>query len=203
MSLEGVNMKRKIIVMSVCILFIITVFPINSIAGDEGDPEIIDDLDDVAGLFLRFLHPKAIERIDINSTWFYEKSDDTETLRIVGKLNKVTHGLFLKSFYWVYWTFNGRRYSATIITRWYDIDGFVTDMESGESHMVVPLYDGDSDIFGFLIPKNLIGNPKQGDILTNTWSATTIGFGISVFIFGLAGDRAPDLDYGKDYIIQY
>ena len=119
----------------------------------------------------------------------------------------MTHGLFLISFYRVHWTFNGRQYSATIKTRWYNIDGYVTDIESGTSHMVVPLYDGDSDIFGFLIPKDLIGNPKQGDTLTDTWVSTWIGFGISlkytIFIFGLAGDRAPDLDYGRDYIIQY
>jgi len=195
-------MKKKPLVFLVCMLFITTVLPITSMAGDEDHPEIPDVLGDVKGLFAKFLSRRSIERIDINSTWFYEVPDDPENLRIVGKLNKVTHGLFFKSSYSVYWTYNGRQYTATFITRWYNIDGYVTDDESGESHMIVPLYDGDSDIFGFIIQKDLIGNPTQGDTLTNTWSIAKIGFGSKV-IFSLAYDRAPDNGYGLDYIIQY
>jgi hypothetical protein len=196
-------MKVKFVVFFISMLFITSVLPINSIAGDKINPEIRDDLDDVKGFFAPFLPSRLIERIDINSTWFYETSDDSNNLKIVGKLNNVIHSLFIKSFYSVHWTFNGRQYTVTMITRWHYIDSFVIDSESGESHMIIPLHDGESDIFGFIINKDLIGNPKSGDTLSNTWSSAILGFGIDFPMFTFAYDRAPDSGYGKDYMIEY
>jgi hypothetical protein len=124
-------------------------------------------------------------------------------LRIISKLDNVVNSLFFKSFYAAHWTFEGIDYTATMITRWYDIDAFVTDSVSDKSYMIIPLCDGESDIFGFIINKDLIGNPEPGDTLSNTWSSAKIGFGIDFPIFTLAYDRAPDTGSGMDYIIQY
>ena len=98
-------MKVKLLGFLVSMLLITIFLPINSIAGDEDNPEIRDDLGDVEGFFAQFLPRKLIERIDIKSTWFYEPTDDPETLKIIGKLNNVVHSLFFKSFYSVYWTY--------------------------------------------------------------------------------------------------
>ena len=195
-------MKKQLVVFLISMLFMTVVLPINSLAGDEENPEIKDVFGDVKGFFAKYLPRKLIERIDINSTWFYETSEDPENLRIVGKLKNVEHSLFFKSFYSVYWIFNDHTYCVTMITRWYNVDGYVTDLENGESHMVVPLCDGDSDIFGFIIPKEFIGNPEVGDTLIDPWASAKIGFGNGL-IFNLANDRAPDTGYGLDYTIQY
>ena len=196
-------MKQKEIIFLISMLLFIIILPINTLAGDPDNPEITDVLGDVKGFFVPYLPNKLIKRTDINHTWFYEPSDDPDTLKIIAKLDNVVNCLFFKSFYTVHWTFEGIDYTATMITRWYDIDAFVTDSLSDESHMIIPLCDGLSDIFGFIINKDLIGNPEPGDTLSNTWSSAKIGFGINYPIFTLAHDRAPDTGFGKDYIIQY
>ncbi|KYK23816.1 hypothetical protein AYK24_00865 [Thermoplasmatales archaeon SG8-52-4] len=195
-------MKGKILVCLVSMLFFTVVLPINTLAGDEENPEIKDVLGDVKGFFVKFLPPRLIQRIDINYTWFYETPDDPENLKIIGKLDNVVHSLFFKTFYSVYWIYNDHRYVVTMVTRWYNVDCYVTDLETDESHMAIPLHDGDSDIFGFIIHKDLIGNPKPGDILIDPWASAKIGFGNGL-IFNLANDRAPDTGYGLDYTIQY
>ena len=195
-------MKGKLLVILVSMLFITIVLPINSLAGDEENPEIKDVLGDVKGLFAKYLPLRLIQRIDINYSWFYESTDDPGNLRITGKLDNVVSSLFFKSFYSVYWIYNGHRYVVTMVTRWHNVDCYVEDLETGESHMAIPLHDGDSDIFGFIINKDLIGNPGPGDTLIDPWASAKIGFGNGL-IFNLANDRAPDIGYGLDYTIQY
>jgi hypothetical protein len=66
----------------------------------------------------------------------------------------------------------------------------------------------EASIIIWKIQKSNIGNPKKGDILSNTRANAVPGFPLS-FIYFFTGrdyrDFAPDIygEYGLNYIIQY
>ena len=196
-------------------LLITTVLPITGtvIAGDENDPEIVDDPD-----------TDVFDYLDIISAWFYENADEPDYLFTALKIKEISP-LHLKQHLTVHWKHNGVEcasglhigygdpwfsYSAGYGHGWWFQEHYV-EIE-GE-------YDAESGIIICKIPKSIINDPQKGDVLENTYALTFERFGfigrlgfsrpiIRSIIFMLAGkdlvDFAPEsTDYGRDYIIQY
>jgi hypothetical protein len=210
-------MRKKILGLFVCMLLITTILPMTVIAGDEEHPEIKD----VAG--------DAFGYIDINSVWFFEKAETPQFLFVSMKINKPVLYKIQQTFA-VQWEYNGLIYGCGHFI-FINILG-LQNWDAGQYDNSAPYggpnylsidngtYDLSTGIMTFKIPKEIIGDPKPGDVLTKTRSIAfqrpgflgMIGFSrpmIEVFaelIFGNSlWDNAPDRsdEYGLDYIIQY
>ena len=70
---------KKIICIFVCTLLITIILPIAVSAGDEQNPEIVDEIGDT-----------PLSLLDIESAWFYENEEEPEFLFVSMKI------LFLK-----------------------------------------------------------------------------------------------------------
>jgi hypothetical protein len=194
-------MKGKIVPIIIIMLMISLSFSFTIYAGEEENPEIVDEENDT------FLYS-----LDIISAWFYEKPDESEYLYTAMKvklLNPNTNAVLS-----IRWTHNGKEYVSGLDTFRYREDIFRcgdpqratywqwTDMPECEG-----IIDIENNIFIWKILKSNIGNPKSGDILTNTKAAAVPGFPIS-FIYFFTGrdarDFAPNVqgEYGLNYIIK-
>ena len=108
----------------------------------------------------------------------------------------------LRTVFSVYWMYNGVRYVSTMFVGSYGIywsvGYFDKDWQITRSN---GSYNLKSGVITMEIQKSMIGNPRPGDVLTNTyalaWQKIIFGW-IPWFI-----DRAPDKGYGENYIIQY
>jgi len=90
-------MKKKIIGIFICTLLIATMLPITGsvIAGDENDPEIVDDPD-----------TDVFDYLDIISAWFYENADEPDYLFTALKIKEISP-LYFKQHLTVHWEHNG------------------------------------------------------------------------------------------------
>jgi hypothetical protein len=205
------SMRKKIIGVFVCMLLITTILPLSALAGDEENPEITD----VAG--------DAFGYIDINSVWFFEKEETPEFLFVSMKINEPSKIVPQQTFA-VFWTYNNIEYSCGL--------GVGFSFDDWQNFDVVKYYDNKVEIIGINgtynletgiitceIPKAIIGNPKTGDVLTDTWSNAfrrlgfigRIGFTrnvldlIMLLVFGNnMWDYGPNRgEHGLDYVIQY
>lgn len=201
---------KKIVSICVVMLLLTVLFP-SVLAGDEADPEIVDEEDTAVFNYL-----------DIISAWFFEKEEEPEYLFTALKLREI-NPYHMKQHLTVHWTHNGIEcasglhigygqpwfsFSAGYGHGWW-FQEFYEEIE-GE-------YDLESGILICKIPKNIINNPQKGDVLTNTKALTFQRFGfigrlgfdrfwISGMIKLITGnvpwDGAP-YEYGRDYVIQY
>jgi len=195
-------MKKKIVGLFVCMLLTTTILPITALAGDPENPEIEDDLNDT---YLPFL--------DIVSAWFYEKADEPEYLYTALKVQsinlKANAGLSIR------WSYDGKEYVSGFDTYIFQDDVYRSGDPKRASHwqwIHMPECDGTVDrttnIITWKILKSNIGNPEQGDVLTNT-RAAAVPSGYSSFIYFFTNrdyrDFAPNTqdEYGLDYVIQY
>ena len=94
-------MKEKFIIILICIVFFVSIISLNVIAGDEENPEIIDNEDDWFGSFIN--HPirynifhaigllpmESFDFLDIKSAWFFEKSNEPDYLYTSLKLKNL------------------------------------------------------------------------------------------------------------------
>jgi hypothetical protein len=189
-------------------------------AGDEDDPEIVDDENDLFGpliekpsLFQRLKNIGTLADIDnfdfldIVSGWFYEKENEPDYLFTAIKLKN----LELKeqrAIYAMHWEYDGEQYGTGVHTHSNgDYQQFVTVNSEADITSIDGTFDLENDIVTFKIPKFLIGNPKTGDILTKTdaWTALRLKVGnpATVLISG-QGELIKDwAGYGRDYTIQY
>ena len=204
---------KKIIGILVSMLLFFSMLSINVMAGNEQNPEIEDETEDNIADFL-----------DIISAWFYENPDEPEFLFVSLKLKEITN-LRFKQHLTIHWTHNDIECAAGMYigfgTPWM---GFSAGWGHGwwfQEHYVeiTGEYNLDTDIFTCKIPKEVINNPKQGDILTNTYALTFQRFGfigrlgfdriflpyfMHLFTDKWISDYAPaDDEYGRDYTIQY
>jgi hypothetical protein len=220
-------LKRK----NICILFsaLILASLINYIviAGDEENPEIIDDEEDLFGSFIE--HPirlkifQAIgilkidnyDSIDIKSAWFYEESDNPDYLFGAIKINDLQI-ISQRAVYSIHWKYNGLPYAvgSHIYNNGKNSSFFVGldkrfnfNFKECEGN-----YNFENDIVTFKFKKEFVGNPKPGDILKYTWAWTAIRFNFEaltiLFSDGeLVKDAAPFIldnnQYGENYIIKY
>jgi hypothetical protein len=207
----------------VCLLVLTAVLPLSVMAGSEEDPEIEDfnenTPDDIFGTFTRipglFTFFRAIGMfpfdsfavIDIQSAWFYEQVDEPTYLYTALKLEDV---FLIKQtqIYTIRWTMNGKDYSTSVRSNM--MNGVHTSFQGGSSHAggareeINGSFDVENNIIYFAVPKQLIGNPQPGDVLTETNAWTALRFGAEPLTAFLGGELAKDWSgYGKDYVIQY
>ena len=167
-------MRQKIISFLISLLFILTIFSINGFAGSEEDPEIIDETND-----------EVLDHLDIISAWFYELEEEPDYLFIALKLKEINTKKSVQ-FLTVSWFYNDIQYISGMKIGykissieyvagnargwwfWFQLD--IKEI-SGE-------YDENTGIITFKIPKNIIGNPISGDVLTKTKAITMQRFGI-------------------------
>jgi hypothetical protein len=198
-------MKMKYISIFVVILLFSAIIPIGVFAGDEENPEIIDKNGDARGF------------VDIISAWFYESSENPEYLIVSLKINNL-QGSFFGGGYEVLWTFNDIRYAVhgeidSILP--FEIGWKCGEYKRGSSFDLMDMadckatYDRETGIITWEVPKNEIGNPGSGDILTKTYAKSCLEivsfFKILIFIPGLV-DHAADIEghrYGIDYEVKY
>jgi hypothetical protein len=217
-------MKRKIVGLFICMLMITTVIPLTAMAGDENDPEIIDEENDCFGPLitlpfqLKFLQIFGIlpidsfDFIDIVSAWFYENSNEPDYLYAAVKLKDL---IVIKqdAIYTASWFCNGRGY---VVGSHISNNGERTSCQVGlltwinrDNHAAEATYDFEKNIVTFKFSKEYIGNPNPGDVLTKTsaWTGLRLNLEPLTLLFGsgeLAKDGAPNnATSGKDYVIQY
>jgi hypothetical protein len=210
-------MEKKIVAIFVCMLLITIILPMTAIAGDEEHPEIKDATGDAFG------------NIDIKSVWFSEKTEEPNYLFICMKINQLNQNKIQQTF-GVGWEYNGITYGCSLYIglhfigweEWTAGEYINSAPGGGPNYYSIDkgAYDKSTGIITWKIPKEIIGNPSPGDVLTKTNSTAFQRFGflgligfsrpmIEVFaeiVFGNSlWDNAPDRSdvYGLDYIIQY
>lgn len=206
-------MKKKIATFFICMLFIITILPITTLAGDPENPEIEDEIEE-----------DIVDNMDIISAWFYEKSDQPDYLFVGLKLKEINTAP-LKQHLTVHWDYNGIPCATMMAVGYQAVEE--VDFCAGWGHgfwfqehyqVIEGEYDQETGTIIMEIPKSIIKDPKKGDVLTNTFALTFQRFG---FIGSLGFDRAilqimlqiltgksrtdvgPNEGYGRDYILQY
>ncbi len=215
---------KKIIGILLFMMLITTTFSAKVIAGDEQDPEIVDETNDLFGIFTRnikilnFFTKLNIFKIvtfdfmDITSAWFYENPDKPDYLYTAIKLKNLDI-INQRTIYAMHWQFEGKNYAVgTHIISNGEIVGFFAGEtfgifnknRYGPYHDANGSFDLENDIVFFEIQKNVIGDPKPGDVLTKTDAWTGLRFIFEPLTIQLGGEVAKDwAGYGRDYIIQY
>lgn len=215
---------KKIIGILLCVLLITTTFSAKVIAGDEQDPEIVDETNDLFGIFTRnikilnfftklnIFKIETFDFMDITSAWFYENPDNPDYLYTAIKLKNLDF-INQRTIYAMHWEFEGKNYAVgTHIISNGEILGFFAGETFGifNKNRYGPYYDAngsfdlENDIVFFEIQKNVIGDPEPGDLLTKTDAWTGLRFIFEPLTIPLGGEVAKDwAGYGRDYIIQY
>jgi hypothetical protein len=218
----GGNNMKKIIGILVCMLLVTTLLPITTIAGDEQNPELVDETNDLYGVFalkpkiynfftkLKIFDIKSFNFMDITSAWFYENPDKPDYLYSTIKLKNLEF-INQRTIYAMHWEFKGKNYAVGVHVH---SNGVTQGFFAGETfgifdrygpfHNAIGSFDLDNDIVIFEIPKNFIGNPEPGDILTRTDAWTGLRFIFEPLTIPLGGEVAKDwAGYGLDYTIIY
>jgi hypothetical protein len=215
---------KKIIGVLLCMLLITTTFSAKVMAGDEQDPEIVDETNDLFGIFTRnikilnfftklnIFKIETFDFMDITSAWFYENPDKPDYLYTAIKLKNLDF-INQRTIYAMHWEFEGKNYAVgTHIISNGEILGFFAGEtfgifnknRYGPYHDANGSFDLENDIVFFEIQKNFIGDPEPGDILTKTDAWTGLRFIFEPLTIPLGGEVAKDwAGYGRDYIIQY
>lgn len=175
------------------------------------DPQITDAEGDAFGY------------IDIDSVWFYENEETPDFLYVAMKINEPSEFTFQQTFA-CFWTYDDVRYSVALhlgfdVFEWQMYDAGKYEKRDQNLQDVNGSYNFDSGVITWIVPKEYVGNPQQGDILTNTWSNAfrrlgvigRVGFTriiLDSLILQLFGnnmwDYAPERgEYGLTYTIQY
>jgi hypothetical protein len=195
-------MSKKFIGSIICMLVITTILPITAIAGDENDPEIVDDVGDT-----------PLSLLDIEAAWFYEQTDEPDYLFVAMKITYLTENY--NAVFSIRWSHDGEHYAAGVNTFNFRETVFRSGLPKQANYWQwkhMPECDGFFDIengvMTWKIPKSTIGDPQPGDVLTNTRANAVPGFPLSFLYFVLHldyRDFAPNNigEYGRDYIIQY
>jgi hypothetical protein len=203
------SMRKKIIGILICMLLTTTILPKTAFAGDPENPEITDTAGDAFGY------------IDIDSVWFFEKTETPQFLFVSMKINEPSKFIPQQTFA-AFWKYNNIEYSCGLgvgfsFDDWKQFDVVIyNDVEIINANGT---YNLETGIITCEIPKAIIGNPQTGDVLTDTWSNAfrrlgfigRIGFTrtvldtIILLVFGNnMWDYAPERgEHGLDYVIQY
>ena len=195
-------MNKAIIGIFVLILLVSTILPVTVIASDETDPEIVDDVGDT-----------PLSLLDIDAAWFYEKTDEPDYLFTAMKITYLKENY--NAVFSIRWSYKNENYAAGVNTYNFRETVFRSGLPKQASYWQwnrMPecdgIFDMESGIMTWKIPKSTIGNPQPGDVLTNTRANAVPGFPLSFLYYILHldfRDFAPNEygEYGRDYIIQY
>ena len=215
---------KKIIGIILCMLLFTTTFSIKVIAGDEQNPEIVDETNDLFGIFTRntkilnfftklnIFKIETFDFMDITSAWFYENPDKPDYLYTAIKLKNLDF-INQRTIYAMHWEFEGKNYAVgTHIISNGEILGFfagetfgiINKNRYGPYHDANGSFDLENNIVMFEIQKYIIGDPEPGEVLTKTDAWTGLRFIFEPLTIPLGGEVAKDwAGYGRDYIIQY
>jgi hypothetical protein len=219
-------MKRKEnIIIIFMLLFGLFSQSVNAI--NDSNPEITDELNDVFGpliehpnLFnilkvLSIIDMDTFDFMDIESADIYEDENEPQYLFASLKIKDFDYSN-VRTIYAIRWTFNDKHYFVCCHTysngdfKWFSAgrtfglfdnwaykNGLIQDISNCE-------FDELNNLISFKIPKDIIGNPESGDVLsyTNAWTGLRFIFEILTYPFGgeMAIDQTP---FGEDYIIKY
>jgi hypothetical protein len=216
----GIHMQKKIGVIIILILLIMTLLPITTPAGDPENPEITDEQGDVYGTLITnpfitkllilfgIVNVEFIDSIDILSAWFYEQENESEYLFITIKTKNLEFSRQREA-YTMIWMNNGTKWIAYFNTysKGEVMDSTVGDDINTFSYEIESRFNVENNTVTFKIPKNLIGDPQKGDILTHTFVKTFMEFtpleSPFLAIVSIGQILAVDLAFGNNYQIQY
>ncbi len=199
-------MKTKLI--SFLILGLLCTVLLPSVTADS-DPQIIDETGDVIkGTLARLLFPdKIINTIDVMEAWFYEESTEPDFLFIGMKIS----GLGPKYFHQIYtvkWDYDDVTYFASYHSMCFGnfqgaFGGKLATLNMNQESVDCE-YTIAEAIISIKVPKEAIGDPQQGEILTNTYSWNALRFG-KISFYNICVDYAGYLgeEYGLDYTINF
>jgi hypothetical protein len=199
-------------------LFCTIALPINATIPEDSSVEIIDDVGDAFGY------------LDIEQISFYEKESDPDFLFVTMTIHDSSKAKFQQTFA-VFWTYNDVQYACGLGVgfglgkNWmlYNAGEYDNGARHGGPGFVSinGTYDVSEGTITWMIPKEIIRSPQQGDVLTHTWANAfrrlgflgRIGFSrpiLDILVFTIfknslhdyAPDQAPN-EFGENYIIQY
>ena len=200
-------MEKTIKAIIVSTLLITLIFQVTnvSLAGDENDPEITDEEDDLFGPWAKPEDIKNYKYLDIVSAWFEEKADEPDYLFLSIKVKNFKFEL-LRAIYAMHWEYNGVEYATGVHTHTsgsYQV--FIAGISRTEYFTIAGSFDEENNIISFKVPKMLVGNPGKGDVLTQTdaWNALRKRIEVLTLLSG-DGELIKDwAGYGRDYAVQY
>ena len=129
-------MKKKIICIFVLTLLITTILPSTVIAGDETDPEIIDDVGDT-----------PLSLLDIQAAWFYEQADEPDYLFVAMKITTLNENYI--ALFSIRWSYGGENYAAGVHTFYFKESVFRSGLPKQASYWQwrrMPECDGIFDV---------------------------------------------------------
>ena len=165
------NKKFKIFMICMSIIVMLQPMTMSVIAGDEGNPEIIDDENDIIGPRGNIITRNQFYYIDIISAWFFEDENEPDYLFISLKIKDLR--LPVNSIFNVYWNYKDSTYivqlANDIASRSSDRSVLIkyTDREISVEKISCRV-DYDKNIITFKTPKRIIGDPRENDKLTST-----------------------------------
>ncbi len=204
-------MKIKITAIIVCLLFIGTTCSQIVCAGDEDDPELIDDDKDVRMWFI-FKGPLVnilFKDIDILSSWFYEDPAEPEDFFITIQMRSLHFGYFNTS-YTVMWECNNNSGFAIFghklkNEQLYALVGY-SEHFTDYRYETNASADIEKKTVTITVPKKYVGNLSMGDVLKNPICTATLrpNQGALSYRFPFLSLFAYDeVLNGRDYILQY
>jgi len=218
---------KKVLNILICFTLVITAFSLPVSAGYEDNPEIEDDENDIEGALVRFpilfklfekiriVPTQSLEFIDIKSAWFFEEESEPDFLFASINLKELEYSP-LRAIYSIRWTFKEKNYAAGgHIHSDGDFSWFFAGRIFGlfdnwayKKGLIIDIYDCEIDlennIITLKIPKEIIGSPNPGDVLTKTNAWTGLRFICEILTYPFGGELVRDTtSYGKDYTIQY
>jgi hypothetical protein len=205
-------MKGKRIAHLMCILMLVSLsLHMSSVlAGDEKHPEIEDRTRDVrlTGYFPLF--PQFfVKHVDIVSAWFHEDSENPDYLYASLKLRGLNGNTeTLEAIYLISWTYKENTYNAGLKIHPDGIanGGYNIDINNGERYeRCEGTLDEENNCIIWEVSKDIIGDPKPGDVLTNTFAYTDLRCTEESGLprIDLFKDLTWNAKTTKDYTIQY
>jgi len=167
---------------------------------------ITDEIGDVTGS-LAFLLPQNLWKfLDIKCAWLYEEYTEPDYIYASIKFTDLTLRRW-HTIYSFFWEYNGKICVANVHL---GLNGAASDfyVNYGDNRVKVNdgIIDTENDIITFIVPKALVGNPKPGDLLTNTQVISGMrpfqkDRFILMLIFAEIGKDYAGI--GSNYIVQY
>lgn len=204
---------KKIVGILICMLLIITVLPITVSAGDPENPEVVDRIMDVKlfGIF-GFPFQANLKYADIVSAWFSEDYTNPNFLYVSLKLRDLedkTDGL--EAIYDVDWAYNNNYYITCVHANPNGFGSFSvgrntdSDDDFEEWEICDGIFDTNSNVITWEVPKESIGNPQPFSKLTNIFPSTHLRFtdDSGLPLMDLFKDLSWNAKTTKDYVIQY
>jgi hypothetical protein len=193
----------------VCMLLIVSFLQFSNVvfAGDENDPEITDEENDLFGAWAKpDMDPDEYSYLDIVSAWFSEKSDEPDYLFLYLKVRDFRFET-LRAIYAIHWDYKDIWYGAGVHTHTSGTyQAFIVgNIDENNYYSINGEFDVENNIVIFKVPKVLVGYPEKDDVLTQTdaWNALRNRIELLSLVFG-DGELIKDwAGYGRDYTVQY